>query len=780
MKLLHSFTKPRYWVLGLGLAAGAGTAQAQFTGIGTTNPQAALHVATDTANVANYEPLRVDFLRGLETGVAAEEAKYADVVLYDASTGLFRRESIADLLDNNGEWVWDSATNTLRPRRTEVNDEISIVDGTGIGIANNLTVGGNAAVAGNGAITGTLDVTGATTLGATLDVTTLDPIGTDFSTDDRVLLTDGLGTRVRHVTVEDLVENAGFWQYTDASETAIQPRDADVSGTITINNGDIDVTGQLDVSTDVNVGNDVNVSNNLNVSNDGAIAGNLSVTEATTLDSTLTVNGRLYFADIDERASPVAGTDGILLQQSGADLVEYVTVADLLQDNGEWRVDDQTTPTYIYAYRAQVAGNDVTITQATGNVGIGTTAASDKLQIVGGGIDLDADQGVSFGAIGAIAGDGANVDLTSTGSVDVASTGVTTIQSNGGTLVTVNGEGVGIGVVAAAGRVLQTNTADGVQFGSLTQVADLEQELGADTPTDQTDDFRNVVLTDGNGVLRTIDADDLISDAGEWVYEDNGTAGITSDDRIYVRRLDGSGDDVYVDGVGNVVLTDGNAYQFGGAANQITSEALTVDGAYTVTNGGATDFEFREAGSAAPWLFHDADPGTAEVGRVGINTAAPAATLHVAGNIVASNSAVTSDRRFKKDISAVSNALEAVKALRGVSYEFRKDEFPEEHFDAEAHIGFIAQEVREILPQAVFERTDGYLTVDYGSITPVLAEAVEELAAKVERLEAENAALRGSSGGPAVGAVSTKQFRELEARLAAMDARLEAATAGRK
>jgi hypothetical protein len=43
-------------------------------------------------------------------------------------------------------------------------------------------------------------------------------------------------------------------------------------------------------------------------------------------------------------------------------------------------------------------------------------------------------------------------------------------------------------------------------------------------------------------------------------------------------------------------------------------------------------------------------------------------------------------------------------------------------------VGFIAQEVQEVIPEAVHPRPDGFLAVDYNRIIPLLVEAVKELA----------------------------------------------------
>jgi len=303
----------------------------------------------------------------------------------------------------------------------------------------------------------------------------------------------------------------------------------------------------------------------------------------------------------------------------------------------------------------------------------------------------------------------------------------------------------------------------------------------------------------GTDLVEYVTVQDLLTSNGEWVFADANTDGVFDDtERVFLRRNgngDGNDDDVYITGVGNVVVDGSKAYQFGAATSQINAIGITAADDYTVDiNGGSLTFatdadedvSFTE--NNEPWLYYQASDDYTptngfgnsgnERGRVGINTDAPEATLHVAGNIVASNVTVTSDRRFKKDIKEISGALDLVKALRGVSYDFRADEFPKENFDNQNHIGFIAQEIKEVLPQTVMERGDGYLTVDYAAVTPVLVEAVQELSKQVEALEAENATLRSTST-TSVGAVSTKQLRELEARLADMDARLQE-VAGRK
>ena len=54
------------------------------------------------------------------------------------------------------------------------------------------------------------------------------------------------------------------------------------------------------------------------------------------------------------------------------------------------------------------------------------------------------------------------------------------------------------------------------------------------------------------------------------------------------------------------------------------------------------------------------------------------------------------------------------------------------------HYGLIAQELKEVYPDLVDEGADGFLSVNYIEIIPLLIKAVQELTAKVDELESNN------------------------------------------
>jgi len=124
-------------------------------------------------------------------------------------------------------------------------------------------------------------------------------------------------------------------------------------------------------------------------------------------------------------------------------------------------------------------------------------------------------------------------------------------------------------------------------------------------------------------------------------------------------------------------------------------------------------------------------------GNVGIGTASPGYKLHVNGTTRIEGYAYCalgewsgSDSRLKKSTETLTNALENITKLSGVSFEWRKDEFSDRNFDDKKHIGVIAQEVEKVYPELVRDDADGYKAVNYDGFIGPLIEAIKELKAQ--------------------------------------------------
>jgi hypothetical protein len=114
----------------------------------------------------------------------------------------------------------------------------------------------------------------------------------------------------------------------------------------------------------------------------------------------------------------------------------------------------------------------------------------------------------------------------------------------------------------------------------------------------------------------------------------------------------------------------------------------------------------------------------------------PTYTLLIYGNAYASGGVWTpSDIRYKKNIQTIDGALNKVLKLNGKAYEFKTDEFKNKNFNKGSNLGFIAQELKEIIPEAVNIDSNGYQSINYDEIIPVLVEAIKELNFQVGTLK---------------------------------------------
>ena len=91
----------------------------------------------------------------------------------------------------------------------------------------------------------------------------------------------------------------------------------------------------------------------------------------------------------------------------------------------------------------------------------------------------------------------------------------------------------------------------------------------------------------------------------------------------------------------------------------------------------------------------------------------------------------TSDRRLKKDIETITDGTDKLMAMNPVTHGWKAD--PE----ADAVHGFIAQEMLDIVPEAVSGDPEGeeMMSMDYGRITPVIVAALQDATNEIKALK---------------------------------------------
>lgn len=111
--------------------------------------------------------------------------------------------------------------------------------------------------------------------------------------------------------------------------------------------------------------------------------------------------------------------------------------------------------------------------------------------------------------------------------------------------------------------------------------------------------------------------------------------------------------------------------------------------------------------------------------------------LRVYGSIWANGTTYASDARFKKNIVTIENSLNKIMQLRGVRYEMMAAEYPSKNFSEEKQIGLLAQEVEAVVPEVVSTGDDGYKSVDYAKLVPLLIESIKDLKQKLNIMQEE-------------------------------------------
>jgi hypothetical protein len=160
----------------------------------------------------------------------------------------------------------------------------------------------------------------------------------------------------------------------------------------------------------------------------------------------------------------------------------------------------------------------------------------------------------------------------------------------------------------------------------------------------------------------------------------------------------------------------------------------------------ATQIDFVTAAT------NNVDTGTVRMtvnsaGNVGIGTTAPTDTLSVNGTASKPGGgswAVFSDERLKNIKGRFNSGLRAIMQLQPLRYEYKQNNALglKSHGD---HVGFGAQAVQKVIPEAVSTNENGYLQVNNDPILWTMLNAIKEQQKEIEQLKSQVRQLRAAT-----------------------------------
>ncbi len=167
---------------------------------------------------------------------------------------------------------------------------------------------------------------------------------------------------------------------------------------------------------------------------------------------------------------------------------------------------------------------------------------------------------------------------------------------------------------------------------------------------------------------------------------------------------------------------------------------------YDVSTNAEIDIQSTAAASSWWGIYHNAtsddlvfwkdasdrftftDDGKFGVGVVPTVSIQTGGDITATGNVTAAAFLYSSDAKLKDNVKTITNPLAKVKNLRGVTFNWQGSDQPS--------LGFIAQEVEQVLPELVHEN-NGQKYLEYGNITAVLVEAIKDQQKQIEQLQEE-------------------------------------------
>jgi len=363
---------------------------------------------------------------------------------------------------------------------------------------------------------------------------------------------------------------------------------------------------------------------------------------------------------------------------------------------------------YINSFGNNLSSSTVSIL-SSGNLGVGITNPTSKLHVVGNTLVSGI---ITSGGFNATTGNDYEINNTSVLNATTLGSGVVNSSlTSVGTLNSLNVSGISTfaGITTVTGATLFTKQ---LNASGIVTSGGFNATTGNDYKINNTSVLTSTTLGSGvvNSSLTSVGTLGSLNVSGISTF-----AGITTvtGTTLFAKQLNVSG----VVTASSFIRPGGTSSQFLKADGSIDSNTYSTATALSVSDDTSTD-------ATRYILFEDATSGTIS----SVNVSSTNLQFNPStGNLSATILTSLSDQTQKTNIRPIENAIDLVKQLEGVRYDWINNNKPS--------IGVIAQEIEKVLPEVVETSNSGLKSVSYGNIIGVLIEAIKEQNEKIDKLQ---------------------------------------------
>ncbi len=454
--------------------------------------------------------------------------------------------------------------------------------------------------------------------------------------------------------------------------------------------------------------------------------------DATTVGMVLNSGGVSYFNGGNvgigtSSPSQKLHVDGIIASQNSAQGTGLLQ----LQGYGNTAYINHTGSSNLHFRMGSGFTTRMTLTNA-GNLGVGTSSPSEKLEVAGN---------IKVGSGGIVNSDTFN-NRANSANIIYRSSSTTIVGNNANALVVADAGNIGIGTTSPQGN-LHVEGAAGASGGGIIYVTDADNGSTASDALhiSKSGDTAFVYNRESSGDLQL----GAGNTAGHVVIKSSGNVGIGTSSPSALLHLQSTGDTIArvtsADGntalldLGDVSDPDGGRIFYDSGSNlgftTTSTERMRIDSSGRLMIGTTSPdgmLRIDNAGQTTQSLITLKDSGgTGTHSQIQFNN-----TNGLVGQITTAGSATTyatsSDARLK-DVTGTARGLAVINELNPVAYNWKAD--------GKADEGLIAQEVKELVPNAVVGSEADMYQMDYSKLVVHLVAGMQEQQAIIEDLQTQ-------------------------------------------